>query len=235
MRAVVTVGFGTRPDVGKPGEQDIIGTPFHEKLVRLKASFEKYSRDTRVIVYPQLPNGCPEHMDRPYAFKAYALCEARNFGYDQLIWADSSVYAVHDIELLWELIDARGYFLVRNGSGSCGEWTADSALEPLGITRREAFDIPQIAATCFGLNMNSPIAASFLSEYFRLASQTNAFSGPWVNDKLQASGNLRVRGHRHDQTAASVIAWRLGMKLSPGPIWEDWPSVSQDTVLQVRR
>ena len=235
MRAVVTVGFGTRPDVGKPGEQDIIGTPFHEKLVRLKQSFEKHSRDTRVVVYPQLPHGCPQHMDRPYAFKAYALREVHNFGYNQLIWADSSVYAVHNIELLWELIDSRGYFLVNGGSGSCGEWTADPALEPLGITRREAFNIPQIAATCFGLNMNSSIAATFLSEYFRLASQTNAFSGPWVNDKFQASSNLRVRGHRHDQTAASVIAHRLGMTLSHGPFWEDWPNMSQDTALQVRR
>ncbi len=34
---------------------------------------------------------------------------------------------------------------------------------------------------------------------------------PWKNDEQQVSADPRVRGHRHDQTAASIIAWQLGM------------------------
>ena len=65
----------------------------------------------------------------------------------------------------------------------------------------------------------------FLAEYFRLAKETKAFCGPGINGKLWKEANPRcypcgpadVRGHRHDQTAASVIAWRLGMKLTNPP------------------
>jgi hypothetical protein len=72
--------------------------------------------------------------------------------------------------------------------------------------------------------------ARFLSEYLVLA-QSQAFIGPITNSNFpgaQWSGNPAkcspcgppdVRGHRHDQTAASVIAWRLGMKLSDTPEW----------------
>ena len=44
-----------------------------------------------------------------------------------------------------------------------------------------------------------------------LAVDNITFPGPHNNDNLLASKDRRVKGHRHDQTAMSVIAIRLGM------------------------
>ena len=120
------------------------------------------------------------------------------------------------------------------------EWTADSAYADLfpefgaadhygweharGLNR----NIEHVIATAFGLNMRNPTGRAFFDEYFRLASTTRAFCGPYNNGMETSSvpvsaravcGPSDVRGHRHDQTAASVIAWRLGMELTQPPAW----------------
>jgi hypothetical protein len=86
--------------------------------------------------------------------------------------------------------------------------------------------IHHVVATAFGLNVRHLKGRAFLDEYYRLATETRAFCGPWWNKasledshKLNAAvcGPPDVRGHRHDQTAASVIAWRLGLELTQPP------------------
>lgn len=182
------------------------------------------------------PIGCPEHKDIPYAFKAYALKEASNYA-TTLLWCDSSiVLGDRPLEELWEKIETDGYWISRNGWSNY-EWTADSAYpylfpdeQSIELQREINSMVPHVIATAFGINTNSSAGNVFLHEYFRLA-QTKAFCGPITNSNFPGakySGDLSkcapcgpadVRGHRHDQTAASVIAWRLGMKLSDSPEW----------------
>lgn len=103
--------------------------------------------------------------------------------------------------------------------------TAEATAGELPRLREYNKRIPHVVATSFGLNLRSDIGKAFLAEYFRLASETRAFCGPWRNLNNQACptshatvcGPADVLGHRHDQTAASVIAWRLGMKLCDPP------------------
>jgi hypothetical protein len=184
------------------------------------------------------PIGCPIHQDVPYAFKAYALKEATMQGYTTLLWCDSSiVLGSRPLEELWEKIERDGYWISRNGWTNY-EWTAESAYldlfyewRDIEVLRRTNRTIPHVIATAFGLSTRRENGARFLDEYFRLASKTKAFCGPITNSNFpgaQYTGNMTkcapcgpmdVRGHRHDQTAASVIAWRLGMKLSDPPEW----------------
>jgi hypothetical protein len=186
-----------------------------------------------------LPPGSPSHEAVPYGFKAYALEQAARLVPNDpptLMWMDSSIYLVKSLEPLWQSIESRGYWFSNNPPWNCGEWTCDSALEPLGITREEAFDIPQVIATCFGLDMRHEIAREFLKEYKRLADTPGAFQGPWTNENGQASKDPRVKGHRHDQTAASVIAYRLGMKLTEPPKWIlNCGPGTEETVIEIRR
>ncbi len=88
--------------------------------------------------------------------------------------------------------------------------------------------IPHVVATCFGLSMKHAIGRDFLNQYLALARDTLAFRGPWTNSRgnpgakrdgvrIDDCGPADVRGHRHDQTAASVIAYRLGMELTDPP------------------
>lgn len=205
----------------------------------------------------EIPRSWPSHAETPYAFKAYALKEAFELGYTTLLWADACMLPIAKLAPLWERIERDGYWFSRCGYTNY-EWTADSAypdlfhdylthhkqqyteetalppeyIADIGMARarRTNRTIEHVVATSFGISLEHTIGRAFLEEYYRLASETTAFCGPWTNlanlpnddvghdiRRLSRCGPADVRGHRHDQTAASVIAWRLGMKLTSAP------------------
>ena len=157
----------------------------------------------------QLPAGAPKHEDVPYAAKAYALRSAQASGAKTLLWADASVIPLRSLEPLWRKIEEDGYWMSDNGYVNT-QWTCEAAYPLLGVTKEENDKIHHVVATTFGISMDHPIGREFLSEYYRLANN-GSFCGPWV-------GGVGVQ-HRHDQTAASVIAHRLGMELTQPPAW----------------
>jgi hypothetical protein len=166
----------------------------------------------------QMPPGSPTHKRTPYAFKAFAVeAAARQTGAKLILWADACILPIRSMEPLWDLIEKQGYWFSRNGFPN-GQWCSDASLPLLGITREEAFRQEHVVATTFGLNLASEVGATFASEYLRLA-QNGSFRGPWKNENGEASADPRVTGHRHDQSAASVIAARLGMVLTDPPAW----------------
>ena len=234
VRCVVTVAYGNRPDVGKP-EGALIGTSFSAKLARWRASFDRHDDAGLIGWQDEWPPSSPPHLEKPYAFKAYALRAAWLMGYRTMLWTDVSVVALRPLAPLWELIERQGCWFSDNREWNCGQWTCDSALGPLGITREEAFAIPQVAGTAFGIDYQHELGRKFFEEYLRLA-EGEAFCGPWVNDRGQASADPRVRGHRHDQTAASVLAYRLGIPLTHQPEWfSDYRGETETTILKVER
>jgi len=200
----------------------------------------------------------PSHEAKPYAFKAYALKQAADEGADLVLWCDACILPIRSMEPLWEKIEREGYWICNNGYTNY-EWTADSAYPDLfptssyygtsgnymDIVRHMNKRIPHVVATSFGLNLRSDIGKAFLEEYYRLASETRAFCGPWANSnylgdgwpyaenppRLMPCGPKDVRGHRHDQTVASVIAWRFGMKLTDPPEIFAYPPGDDRTIL----
>lgn len=180
--------------------------------------------------WDHIPEDWPTHQDIPYAFKAFALRDAERHGATTLLWMDASVVPIADLTPLWDQIERDGYWIARNGWENEAwpgymnrEWTADSALPELfpGFSFVDAQlanrEILHVMATAFGVNLLHPVGHAFFEEYFRLASETRAFCGPW-------NGEIGVK-HRHDQTAASAIAWRLSMKLTVPPdviAYKEW-------------
>ena len=193
------------------------------------------------------PTGCV-----PYAFKPYALNWASLQGYTSLLWCDACILPIQPLGGLWAKIEEDGIWFARNGYMNY-EWTADSAyadlfhekeLEINGLEACKAMNrtIPHVVATAFGLDLRKPVARNFLTEYLRLA-QTKAFCGPWQNsnapnvagrnaDRVAGPcGPPDVSGHRHDQTAASVIAWRLGVHLTDPPKWFAYKGGEDETTV----
>lgn len=206
-----------------------------------------------------MPPNCPTHERIPYGFKAFSLKQAADAGADLLLWCDACILPIRPLAPLWERIEREGYWFARNGWTNY-QWTADSAYADLfrdqlivkqnGKLAKATLDeirctnklVPHVVATSFGLNLKHPIGKAFLDEYYRLASETRAFCGPWINsaygDGTPISGNRvtlcgpsDVMGHRHDQTAASVIAWRLGMTLTDPPDVFSYPPGDERTIL----
>jgi hypothetical protein len=216
---------------------------------RIAAMMNKWDPETALLIHDSIPADWPSHKDKPYAFKSFALMEAAK-DFDLLLWCDSSVVPIAPMGPLWERIERDGYFLV-DGGGVNYDWTADSAYPDLfpGVPIEEARKInrtfKQIVGGIIGLNVRSTIGAEFLRLYYELAANTNAFCGPWANLNCPtrpqygpsssyttaACGPPDVIGHRHDQTAASVLAWRMGLKLSQYPAPYAYTLASEETIL----
>ena len=172
------------------------------------------------------PPRCPSHDDVPFAFKPACLAQARAHGFETALWLDATCVAVKGLETLFDIIEAQSYLLFSNGRKRVGEWASDAALARLGVTRDEAMDIREINAAAIGLSLTAAPGAEFLDRWVAEAHHGEAFRGSagkcdergtydmkW-NRGAMASTDPRVRGHRHDQTVAGILAHQLGMSLS---------------------
>lgn len=183
---------------------------------RLLNALKQFSPDAEAMVWADaMPPGSPSHQNIPYAFKAWALMAADAAGADLVLWADACILPISSLSPLWKLIEGQGVWLAEN-VWSNGQWCSDAALPLLGIDREESFAQKHVVAGVLGLNLRSEIGRMFLAEYCGFA-QNGSFQGPWTNEGREASTDPRVLGHRHDQTAASVIAHRLGIPLTQPP------------------
>lgn len=153
----------------------------------------------------------PTHEQCPYGFKPYALRKAHLAGYTHVLWCDASVWAIRDIEPMFKHIDEHGYMFFLNTCS--GNWTSDACLDQFGLTRDESMNIPMLMGICMGFNMTHPITLEFFGRWMKAANDGKSFPGSWTNHNHEVSSDPRVYGHRHDQSAASLIAWKLGMEL----------------------
>jgi hypothetical protein len=157
----------------------------------------------------QWPEGWPAHQDKPYAFKPYALIEtAWKEGARKLMWLDASIVPIAPLGRIWDLASEHGVWASWIGWHN-HEWTSRDAYEALGVTAEENESIRHITAGALAIDLDHEAGVAFLNEFYRLASETRCFCGPWT-------GEIGVR-HRHDQAAASVILWRLGVPLTRSP------------------
>lgn len=161
------------------------------------------------LMFDGVPQGWRSHQESPYAFKVQAIEEAKKHGYSIVIWADSILRCVRYPAGVSLVAGEQGVMLLNDGWNS-GEWCADSALAPLGVTREESFAYPHCHACLMAFNFDSRKGNEAFDRW-KEAERVGAFQGPWKNDKGQASSHPSVRGHRHDQTAISIIAKRLGI------------------------
>lgn len=161
------------------------------------------------------PPGSPTHKEAPYAFKVCALEHARARGYETAIWADCSIKFIKSPEPLFDIIEERGYWFMTQG-WNVGQWCSDDALPKLKITRDVAFKIPMVAATFFGLNFHEEDSIKVL-EWQRARCEDGSFLGSWTNDLHEVSMHPQVLGHRHDQTALSVVIHKRGLIMEYPP------------------
>lgn len=159
--------------------------------------------------------GAPEHSVTPYAFKTFCLNHCKRLGYEQAIYADSSIWAEKPWDPIWEKITEQGYYFEEAGHWT-GTWTTDTALARLGITRDQAMRIPMFSAGFVGLDFRNDIAKKFLEEWHKYAVDGECFRGSWDNSNNSCSSDPRCQGHRHDMSVGAILAHKLGMSLGRG-------------------
>lgn len=143
------------------------------------------------------PPDSPSQQQCPYGFKPFAILAAEAAGFEQVLWLDSMVVPMQPLDAAFKIVEAKGWLLADNPPWTVGDHCTDAALVKLQLTRNESLQIPSISAATLGVNLVHPTAREFLRQW-RDRADEGTFHGP-------------RRTHRHDQTAASVIAHRLGM------------------------
>lgn len=138
----------------------------------------------------------PSHEQNPYAFKIYAMENAKNRGFNQVLWLDSSVMFVKHSQPIFECIEKNGFFFEEAGHW-VGSWCNDRTLEYFNITREEAMQMPMFSAGFTGIDFTNRIGVEFF-ERWKKSMLDGQFIGDWSN-------------HRHDMTCASIIANQMGL------------------------
>lgn len=156
----------------------------------------------------------------PYCAKPFALEYARKSGADVAILLDAAFFPIRDILPLVEHIQRNGYYLCRNGF-KVGEWCSDAALEVFGRSREAAFEMDEVSSYCVGLEFGSWRNRLLLANWCKSAGtfpgHHTAAGQPGRNPGFVAVDG-RVKGHRHDQSALSLLANQNGMtRLSDRP------------------
>ena len=184
-------------------------------MIIVNFSTKEYSRPQRRLIgsldgYPKLmfndyvSIGSPSHAESPYAFKLHAIEAAWKF--DPIcLWADSSMYRVGDMQAIEDIIIKDGFFGTEAGHYA-GRWTNQFSRDYFKVTEEEMKQseggITLFSAGLMGLDKNNELTQRFFKEW-KEAGEAGCFKGSWSD-------------HRHEMTAASIIATRLGFKYQRG-------------------
>lgn len=194
---------------------------------RLIQSLDKVGYDGDLGMFnheEHIHHNCPYHKSTdldlhakgkvvPYAFKAWAITEAVKKGYENIIWMDSAIYATKEISDFIAHIEKNGYAFFDNIGFTIGDYTSDKCLEKFGWTRDKAFKTPMIMACLMGFNTRNAQAHQFIQRYFEAAQDRVSYHGAWDNNDGSVSSDMRVKGHRHDQSVASILIADLGLNI----------------------
>ena len=169
------------------------------KFVNFEGDFLGFNNEIEI--------NAPLHTESPYAFKVKAFQYAMNMGYQHILWCDSSVFPIKPVNCIFDYIETHGHIFYWDG-WNCAQWTNDRMLNYFNLTRNNAINIPQIYACFMGLNLKNKQSLIFLEEWEKAIPY---FAGNWNNTYKTESKDDICLGHRHDQSAASILAYSLGM------------------------
>ncbi len=212
-----------------------VGHTYPDLLARLEKSLGAVGETATRRLCRDYPDGCPTLSEIPFGFKPWLFWEAYQQGCDQVLWLDSQVFTQRPLDPVWEKVGSDGHFFIGD-AWNCGQFCSDAALEPLGITREEAWTIPQIWAKAVGLDFTHEKSIEFLAEWLRLSRDGVTFHGRAKRRNRPYDPAARVvYGHRHDQTAASVLVHRMELETTKPQGWIDLEPVDNKAILGVRR
>ena len=188
-----------------------IGGHYVSGIDRLERSliYEGWAGDMR-FWRNEYPIGCPEHGgDGQYNFKPFCFQEVFNNGYKVVVWADASFWNVKNPMPLFDYVNDNGLYFFKSGY-SLAETATDKLLDFSGVTREELVNVSEFATGLIGINIDNPKGKEFFEqwEYYR---KNGMFGGSRVHD-LNDSQHPLFKFSRQDQSAASMILYKMGIK-----------------------
>lgn len=193
---------------------------YTEKSIALQDSIGRnWPYDVRL--YREYPEWCTPHNVIPYKFKFDLIRQARNDGYNRVIWLDSSIRIIKNpVELFGE----DGLIAFDNLGHPLWKYISDKARINMEITETQLKTIPQTWGGAIGFDFTKDKAAILFEEICRQSTM-----GSFEN-----AGSSRVGfvAHRHDQAVMSALFWRAKYSLLPYGTIAAKSDVKPETYLQ---
>lgn len=192
---------------------------YTEKLSGLEASLHNWPYDTRL--YKSYPDYCTPHNVIPYRFKFDLIRQARNDGYNRVVWLDSSIRLLQDpVELFGE----HGIIAFDNLGHPLAKYISDLAVKNLSITEAQLKDIPQTWGGAIGFDFTRDKACQIFEDICAQATMGSFEDG--------GSKRKDFVAHRHDQAVMSGIFWKHEYELLPYGTIAARADVTNKTYLQ---
>ncbi len=145
---------------------------YPQKARNILSELEKAGYSGNVLVqiggFPNTEFGGIKLCHVPYAFKVAFLREAQLLGYKEILWLDTAIHPLTNLEMVFEQIANKGWFLT-SVSSLTGNASAHypNAAQSLGITRDLYDEIPHISSAIIGLNMENHQAVRLLEDWLK--------------------------------------------------------------------
>lgn len=142
------------------------------------------------------------HSQVPYKFKLELINKAVQDGYTKIVWLDSSLQLVRDVN---ELFNESAGFCFHNLGHPLKKYISDVCASNLILSDEELEVTPQIWGGAFGLDFTNPDAHKILRALIRQSELGSFNEGSSDREGFVA--------HRHDQAVMSVIFKRYKVKM----------------------
>lgn len=143
--------------------------------------------------WPDTEGGSLSLAHVPYAFKIAAFQEARRLGFKRVLWLDTAVLPLVSLNVIFEMIADKGYFVMGN-THTIGKYLNAPAAAYFGLTVDEAHKIPSCSAGLFGVDFSTKIGRTLIDRWNRAAHDPDAFFSP-----------------RSDQNVLSMLLYQMGI------------------------
>jgi len=151
-----------------------------------------------------------------YEDKLYAIKQAGDLGFKKILWLDSSITLIEGktLEPIEKYIADHGVYLYASGFKS-GETANSKALEFYETNTDEQMRVPEVASNVVGIDLESEVGRYFFNAWVAsLASEANqGVKWPSEDQAIKENPDPRFLFSRHDQSTASLAAWRAECKI----------------------
>lgn len=170
--------------------------PYSSKVRTLLEELEQCGYSGHVLLriggFPNVSAGGLKLCHIPYSFKVAFLREATLLGYKKILWLDTALHPLTDLEGIFSQIEKRGYYFTETGMLSRNhEYHLEEASLSLDIPLQLHNQIPHISAALIGLNMDCPEVVQFLDSWYEVTERLTPNIN-WLPEEL----------------SLSVMAWR---------------------------
>lgn len=172
---------------------------YADKAWQLMADIEScgYSGNVwmRIGGYPNLENDGIKICHVPYAFKVAFLKEAQLAGYKEVLWLDTAIHPLTDLETIFESIQLNGYYFTTVCTLKENHpFHLAIPSNAMGISTDLHNQIPHLSSGIIGLNMTNDKALKLLSDWHKETEKVIPCMN-WFPEEL----------------SLSIVAWKLGI------------------------